>query len=205
MLKVDNSEDKKILTASQAQLLSLKSAAEVNFVHHFEDEEDFTFDHWPEIIGYSRRLGRFLNWRYFEIPRHNYKALRSPNGQFAVYRIETIKDHTETVLRILEWNLAGPSAVSAMKMIVDDAREHNAILMDFFCTAEIVGLELEKLGFLPEKQLLTQIPYLFRPIKWEAPGISAAIDLPPHRTKRHIDFLQWYITKGDTDMDRIKL
>ncbi len=198
-------EDKKKIADSQSRLLSLPPSAAVHRVARFEPDEEFTFDRWPEIIGYSRRTGRYLNWRYFEIPRHTYQALQNDQGQFAVYRIETIKDHTEAVVRILEWSFSGAAAVAAMQMVVENAKEHNAILIDFFCTAEVVGTELEKVGFLRENQIEDQIPYLFRPIKGGVPGISAAIDLPPHRAKREVDFTQWYITRGDTDIDRIKL
>ena len=36
-------------------------------------------------------------------------------------------------------------------------------------------------------------------------SIDVAIDIPPHREKRTLNFDEWYITKGDSDMDRIKL
>lgn len=205
IFSVESAEDRRRLFESQAHLRSLPAGAEIQRVSRFDPEEDFTFARWPEIIGYSRRTGRYLNWRYFDIPRHSYQTLRNDAGQFAVYRIEKIKNQEEAVVRILEWSFFGVAAASALQTMVADGLQHNAILLDFFCTAEGVGGELEKLGFLRENHLQSPIPYLFRPIKQNAPGLAAAIDLPPHRTRRDLDFRQWYITKGDSDIDRIKL
>ncbi len=67
-----------------------------------------------------------------------------------------------------------------------------------------MGASLEKLGFLPSSALSSQIPDLFRPTNYSG-GIAVAIDMPPHREERKLDFGQWYITKGDSDVDRVKL
>ena len=100
--------------------------------------------------------------------------------------------------------LVGDSASNALAVILREARENECILIDFFCTAEEVGKELSQHGFFPESSVSSKIPYLFRPIHY-ADGISLAIDLPPHQTERSIDYFEWYFTKGDNDIDRIKL
>ncbi len=170
----------------------------------FDPEEEFLLNEWASIKGYCRRTGKYLNWRYIDIPRHNYQVIRGDNNQFAVYRIERIKDHSESVVRIVEWNFKYEWSQRALTYIRQKSDSQNAILFDFFCTANEVGLELNSLGFIPEEIITTRIPYLFRPI-CHSDGISLGIDMPPHRVKRSLDFNEWYITKGDSDIDRIKL
>ena len=170
----------------------------------FDPEEEFLLNEWTSIKGYCRRTGKYLNWRYIDIPRHNYQVIRGDNKQFAVYRIERIKDHSESVVRIVEWNFKYEWAQRALAYIRQESDCRKAILFDFFCTANELGSELSSLGFIQEATLSTRIPYLFRPI-CHTDGISLAIDMPPHRVNRSIDFNEWYITKGDSDIDRIKL
>ena len=88
--------------------------------------------------------------------------------------------------------------------ILRDGESDGVILIDFICTATEIGNELVKYGFLPDNALRSQIPYRFRPIHY-TDGIQVGIDMPPHRKKRTINFNEWYITKGDGDIDRVKL
>lgn len=207
LFHMNSPQDLERLQQSREKLLSCEKqvpASQVKSCGRFDDQQDFLLDHWPVIMGYPRRTGKYLNWRYLDIPRHNYRALQSDHGQFAIYRHEPIKDYPWAVTRILEWSFSGRAAQEALAILIAEALPENVILIDFFCTATVVGVELEKWGFIHEDRLTTDIPYLFRPIR-HAAGISVAIDLPPHRKERNLDFNQWYITKGDSDMDRIKL
>ncbi len=201
---VSAQDDIAMLKTSRSQLADPDIKSGCRPCERFDEDDDFRLDRWPGVTSYTRRSGRFLNWRYFDIPRHDYQALRDDDGGFAVYRIESISHHREAVVRILEWGFAGAAAECAMAMIVGDAISKGAILMDFFCTATEVGLELERLGFLSDDRIDSMIPHLFRPIHYSE-GIAAAVDMPPHRTERELDFSRWYITKGDSDIDRIKL
>ena len=89
-------------------------------------------------------------------------------------------------------------------MIINESSKKRSILIDFFCTSNEVGEVLDELGFIRESNMLQRIPYLFRPIKLTE-GIAVGIDIPPHRSKRDVDFSKYYITNGDGDIDRIKL
>jgi hypothetical protein len=177
---------------------------EVSVCGRFNDGEEFFFDSWPGITGHVRRTGSYLNWRYADIPFHDYRMVRDGSGGFGVYRVETIMGTEHRVMRILEWNFKGASADYAMAFLVREGRNEGAVIMDFFCTASFVGEELTRLGFFNENMTAPKIPYLFRPL-FRTEGISLAIDLPPHRRARTLDFDQWYITKGDSDIDRMKL
>ena len=114
-------------------------------------------------------------------------------------------NYKETVIRILEWNIEEKVAKNALSYLVQQGKKEKSIMIDFHCTAKEIGKELTKFGFFSEKVLATSIPYLFRPIHYKNQGFSIAIDFPPHRRPRSFDFNEWYITKGDSDIDRIKL
>jgi hypothetical protein len=177
----------------------------IQHLDRFDPDAEFRFDRWSSVKGYGSRTGTYLNWRYFHIPRHNYVALVGVGGQFAVYRIETIKGLEESVIRILEWNFSGVWAERAIAAILQAGRRSGAIMVDFFCTAREVLKDMERLGFIPGSLFKEpSIPYLFRPL-FRADGISVAIDIPPHRKTRDGAFDSWYLTSGDSDIDRIKV
>ena len=144
---------------------------------------------------------RLLASRKFDLVISDLK-MPGISGLELIERIKNAFPHTSLLIITAHASIA--SAIEAMKMIIADGSQHSVIMLDFFCTADIVGQELEKLGFVRAEQLQSDTPCLFRPIK-NTKGISVAIDMPPHRTKRSLDFSKWYITKGDTDIDRIKL
>ncbi len=205
LFEISNPDDLRVLQFSYESLMKTVDVSEIYTCERFNPTEEFTFDQWPSIKGYCRRTGKYLNWRYIDIPRHNYQAVRSGSGhQFAVYRIETIKEKNENAIRILEWSFVGKNAKQALAFIVREGIRYQCILIDFFCVAREIGSEIEKLGFFHESIMKTQIPYLFRPIHY-AESIRVAIDMPPHRKHRTFNFNEWYITKGDSDIDRIKL
>lgn len=195
-----------LMYASAETLRGRRDTSRIYHCDRFDPDVEFRFDRWSSIKGYAGRTGEYLNWRYFDIPRHNYRAIGGPNGQFAVYRVEKMKGFEESVVRILEWNFWGDSAGEAVQTILQEGQREGAILMDFFCTSSEVAEGLEDAGFVPSTSFATTpIPYLFRPLHHTAEGIRVAIDLPPHRRDRHVAFNEWYITKGDSDMDRIKV
>ena len=131
LFNLSDSTDQELLHRSQAELVGQHRGGAVTRCDRFEPTEEFTFDHWQDIDGYCRRTGAWLNWRYFDIPRHNYRGLKDSDGQFAVYRIESIAGREEAVVRLLEWTFCGRSVSDAMATIVQDAVEHGAILIDF--------------------------------------------------------------------------
>jgi len=193
------------LSASSTIINRHGDASGIEHHRRFDPDADFRFDAWSSVTQYVRRTGAYLNWRYFDIPRHDYEAISDGRGQFAVYRIERIKGFEESVVRILEWNFTAGWAERAIAAILQVGKRSGAILIDFFCTAEEILTELEGLGFARSNSFKNStIPYLFRPI-FHTEGIRLAVDLPPHRRPRDGAFDSWYITKGDTDIDRIKI
>ena len=193
------------LTASAEQLLGHGYGTPIGRVARFDDEQEFVLAGTDGIKSHVRRTGRLLNWRYIDIPAHDYRILHGPSGQFVVYRIEPITGHEASVVRILEWCARGDWEKSALVALIKDGLEHRAILADFFCTATHLGVRLEALGFVSAEHFSgTPLPHLFRPLHWShVPAL--AIDFPPHGRPRHLNFGQWYLTKGDSDLDRIKL
>ena len=203
LFRVDHAEWA-LLAASAEKLGSSGSTDGIEFCSRFPEAEEFRLSAFPAVGNYTRRTGRYLNWRYFDIPRHNYRSVRNAADGFAIYRIEQIAGQGASFIRILEWNFAGDSAEKALRFIIGNEQRSNPVLLDFFCSAEKVGAELQKLGFIEETGLASRIPYLIRPINYHD-GIALGIDLPPHRSERSLDFSDWYLTKGDGDIDRIKL
>lgn len=172
--------------------------------NRFDNREEFIFDKFKGVNFYIRRTCAYLNWRYIDIPYHDYKIIRGGNNQFAVYRIEKIKGLDESVVRIMEWNFVGYDSRKAMAFIIKEAERHSAILVDFFCSTDIIASELEAMGFLRESSFLFQIPFLFRPINYKK-TIGIAISIAPTRQYKNLRMNEWYITKGDSDIDRFKL
>ncbi len=176
----------------------------VSSVTRFADGWDFHPDQvWPPVSHYARRSGAYLNWRYFDVPRHRYQAF-SDRDQLAVFRIEPIMHSDCTVIRILEWTFCGADAGGVLRLIKAHATTGRPVLIDFHCTASCIGNSLGTHGFVPQERTQMPMPDLFRPLKYSG-GYSIAIDLPPHRTQRRLDFQEWYVTGGEADIDRIKL
>lgn len=186
-------------------LSGYRDSGDINLVERFSDSDEFLFDNHPTVKGYVRRTGKFLNWRYFDIPGHNYKVITGPDDMFAVYRIEQIMDRKESVVKIIDWNFSGDSAIHALSFILNEGIKSGAIMIDFFCTDSGTNNFFDSNGFINEDSVNEDIPFLFRPLNTNSGGISLAIDMPPHMKKRKIDFSEWYISRADSDIDRIKL
>ncbi|SLM30888.1 hypothetical protein MTBBW1_2510006 [Desulfamplus magnetovallimortis] len=199
-------QNRKDLTKSSVALSRYKDSGNIKQVERFDPEEEFLFEEWEDLKGYCRRTGAFLNWRFLDIPNHNYKCIYHLQGGYAVYRIEPIMYQNASVTRLIEWNFKGKNAEHALAYIIKDSKKKSSILIDFFSTSDAVGKELKRLGFIHEQEARKKrIPYLFRPLFLIEKGISVGIYQAPQNTKRHVNFNHWYITSGDGDMDRIKL
>jgi len=193
------------LSESAVVLEGLQEDPGTTYSRRFSADHEYAFDRWDSVSGFIRRTGRYLNWRYLDIPSHDYQAIIGADDQFAIFRCEKIKGTPDSAVRILEWNFRGESSQGALASILHAKGCSGAILVDFFCTSPEVRSELANMGFVPDTESgFDKIPYLFRPA-FHAKGIPLAIDLPPHRKEREIDFDHWYITKGDSDLDRMKL
>ncbi len=159
---------------------------------------------WKSAQGFRLLDGKYLNWRYVDIPFHNYKIISNKNDEFAVIRKEKVKDTEYFVIRVLEWNFLPTSTPSAIGFIKKNYVDSNTLMMDFFSTLNEAGSALIENGFFYEDtKSKKSIPYLFRPTH-NNEGISCGIDVPPHREERNLDLHNWYITKGWSDIDRFK-
>lgn len=203
LFSISDPSDQEKIGESNKRLMDHQDATGIYCCERFDPDDEFLLDQWPEIKGYCRRTGPYLNWRYIDIPRHNYRALRCTQGQFGVYRIESIMGYEASVIRIVEWTFRGAWVRKALASILQDGLNCGSVLIDFFCTAESLGNELVEFGFFPESAWHYRIPHLFRPIHL-TDGICIAIDMPPHQRDQQTNFDEWYITKGDSDIDRVK-
>lgn len=194
-----------LVMSSHERLTSLTADSSVARVASFTPEREYLSAD-GDVEAFARRRGSDLNWRYVAIPRHNYRLLEGKNG-IAVWRVEKIMDTDESVIRILEWTFPSEciEAESAMAAIVADGLAENVILMDFHCTAIGVGNRLQSLGFYSADSLAPAfIPWLYRPLCLDPSVlvVNAAIKLPQGM---NLDVTKLYLTRGDADVDRIKL
>jgi hypothetical protein len=197
-------EDLKRVRSATEQFPRVVATNEAHEVDRFEDGDAFHFEAWPHIRYFVPRTAAYLNWRYREIPKHHYHLLRAGPSDFAIYREERIMDReAQGVFRIVEWHAHGNAARAILAEIIERAQKRNAVLIDFYCTAPTLGAELAAQGFVQQSELSQPIPSLFRPTH---PGwpLNVALDFPPHRTARGMDFTAWCITRGDSDNDRRK-
>jgi hypothetical protein len=196
-----------IIKDSSAILQNNNNSLGWKFVKKLPLEMNFRIEKfYPQIKGYVVRSSSYLNWRYVEIPSHNYKIILSnDNNNLVIYRIEQIKDQPEySVIRLLEWIVQDNLSQSAISFIIKDGMKHNSILIDFFCTSKSIGSSLNKVGFVSDTYLESeQIPRLFRPT-FHAPPILVGVNVNNIECGDEFNFEEWYITKGDGDLDRMK-
>ena len=195
--------DHALLAQSQRRVTALPAATGILAVDRFDSADDFGCGQDVGVAFHARRNGGFLNWRYVDIPRHDYQAVRSERA-VGVYRVERIMDTDIDVLRLLEWTFGADETPRALAAILGRLHPASPLLIDFHCTCRPLAEPLLRCGFFPAETVETPLPDLFRP-RHRSGGYRVAIDLPPHRVARHIDFDQWYITLGDSDTDRKKL
>jgi hypothetical protein len=202
LFKFGDADDRDRLAGSAATLERAASGPEAERLQRFAPEEEFDLRSLG-AIGFARRTGRYLNWRYRDIPNHNYRFLRRGPG-FAVYRVEPVMHTNVSVVRLLEWGFGRAETGGALATILADAAAENPVLIDFQGTFAATGAVLAEAGFVPQDATAAPMPDLFRPT-FNSGGYAVAIDLPPHRQQRTVDFDRWYITSGDSDIDRVKL
>ena len=151
------------------------------------------------------RSRAWLDWRYRKIPGHCYMSMTSDTGELVVYRTEQIAGRPDSVVRIVEWMVTERHAASALAEILRRTRADRILLIDFSCASPAVAAGLVRSGFAPIDEFTPGIvPALFRPLHAGHP-ISLALDFPPHRAARTVRWEEWYITRGDADLDRRKL
>lgn len=200
---IDHPDDRRCLTQSSQAFHRALGKGEVHRLDRFAAEDEFHLDHLGGATGLARRNGRYLNWRYRDIPNHNYQFVRTENG-VGVYRVEPVMGTDISVIHLLEWTFDYREAQGVLATLLADEAAHNPVLIDFHTTFAPLGDVLRRCGFVPQSMTVTPMPDLFRPT-FHSGGYAVAIDLPPHRQARSLAFGEWYITAGDSDIDRVKL
>jgi len=174
----------------------------ISLINRFETNEEMTFDSFKELEARLRYTSNYLNWRYVDIPECNYQIIKgTKHGEYCIFRIEKIKHYDVSVMRIIECSFGPDTIQNAIGFLFQESFKNNVILMDFFCSYKKIGNLFEQHGFGScDKQYYNIIPYLFRPI---CNSMELIICINGNGTT--INDKKWYITKGNGDMDRVKL
>lgn len=173
---------------------------------------------WPEIaestIGVARD-SRYLNWRYLEHPRFQYRLITIPEGLrtgLLVWRLETIRRSTPNGLedvdrmgRIVE--LLPASAENAqclLRSCVQAMRAEGAFAADFYGYHAATNRYLDDAGFVATKSHPDgeHVPSRFQPLDGKGGGILSAMFLTGGGLSFDESSCPWYWTKSDSDQDR---
>jgi len=162
---------------------------------------------WDSLNGSSgagtRRSAAFLNWRYAEHPVFDYRRFEARSGGqlvgVGIYRVEAVKGKALNVGRLVEWLVMPPAGGPLIDAVLEDARMHGVVFVDFFCSRTDVDALTES-EFVRAGENTAALPILFQPIDHRRKGIPfmAHVGKLPDSPRVH----QWYVTKGDGDQDR---
>jgi hypothetical protein len=158
------------------------------------------------------RDSAYIRWRYVAHPTFRYEVRVARHrtsgnvGGLLVSRLETVKDRTERVLRIVELLTYGRPATDCL---LDDfarrARDAAVAFTDFYCTSAIDGLA--DAGFRHEEVANRPfaIPFRLQPLEPGERPLNAAIKLPASLRGTLGEAAArgaLYLTKSDGDQDR---
>lgn len=159
----------------------------------------------PTLGAGTRRCADYLNWRYIHHPLWTYRCFEAwvggRLGGFAIYHIETVRDRSLTVGRLVEL-VAEPDAASPLLgAVLEDARTQGVALVDFFSSSPQMTSALLAHDFLSsEGAPVAQIPLLFQPVDRRRVAIHFMAQLT--RVSGVASLASWYVTKSDADQDR---
>ena len=179
---------------------------EIFAIKRFDVEADMLWDRLELDLGSgARRSKDYLNWRYTEHPVWEYRRFATHQGGklagFAVYHVEKVRDLPVSVGRIVEFVSQSDAADSLLTCVLDDAREQDAALIDFFCSNPRLSAFMRNHGFLSgESSEATKLPLLFQPVARRRTAVhlmAYLLNLPDTSRPK-----TWYVTKSDGDQDR---
>jgi hypothetical protein len=150
------------------------------------------------------RDANYLNWRYKNIPRHNYRILLAGENNYVVFRIEQVMGFQHWVMRIVELNVKPEFISLAVGSLIAICRENKAIMMDFFSTNAALNRNLSRAGFRYGDEYKSVIPRYFRPMFFGDDEVRCGIFFSESVLSGPIDYPEWYVTSGDADNDRVK-
>lgn len=188
-----------ILKMSKKTILKTNLKSDLNPKYGFdENENEFEMQYLSKdkLFSHIRKNTKYLNWRYFQIPFHNYKMVKNIRGSACFYRIEKIMNTSLYVTHIVEWGVHKDDVSDILGAIVRDSLENNSILIDF--QSSEISIDLENTGFIKSGKIKSSIPRKFRPIFHSDPVISAV----KINDNSVVNFI---FSSGDSDVDRIKL
>jgi GNAT superfamily N-acetyltransferase len=182
------------------------SAIDVQPVKVFTPEATKLWDQLAWTLGSgTRRSAEYLNWRYARHPLWGYRCFEAREGArpagFAVYHVESVRDLPVKVGRLVELVGTSPTIAALVGATLEDAREEDVALIDFFCSSPLMAEPLRAKGFLSGHDApVVQLPMLFQPVdrrRTAIPFLAYLAKAPAGASVGH-----WHVTKGDGDQDR---
>ena len=170
---------------------------------------------WSERFAFrlvgTWRDAAYLRWRYVDHPRFDYAVRFAEDRRtgslkgLLVYRVETVQDRSEKVMRVLEF-LADEDAGRVLSASLVKAGEDAGVAFaDFYCTSSDLAGPLEAAGFVHEETLPERLPGLFQPLDHSRTGLTGAFWVNPGVSQDSRALLQspsLYFTRSDCDQDR---
>lgn len=171
------------------------------------DEWDhFWADASATVMG-AVRDADFLNWRYLRHPSFDYRLVLARNREqrlegLAAYRVETIRDRVEKVLRVTDLIATDAGAAALVEGIRRTASEQGAVFADFYCSSQVAAAPLQEAGFarLRPGPGIGRLPSRFQPLDAVYVELSGAIWAAAG--KGLIEHPGFYLSKADGDVDR---
>lgn len=164
----------------------------------------------PRLLG-TWRDAEYLRWRYVDHPHFRYVLRFAENTAsgaligLLVYRVETVRDREEKVLRVVEFLSAERAGGALVRAILDAGEAANVAFADFYCTSAAFAVPLEAAGFVREERMSAPLPTLFQPLDLHRMRLNGAFWVAPTIANNSRTFFRTqslYVTKSDGDQDR---
>jgi hypothetical protein len=164
----------------------------------------------PRLLG-TWHDADYLQWRYVDHPRFQYVlrfAENITNGDLVgllVYRVETVRNREEKVIRIVEFLTEEIASGALTGDVLNVGKELNVAFADFYCTSEVFGVPLEAAGFARDDQMPVPLPRLFQPLDFRQTQLNGAFWVNPDLADDRSSFFRsgsLYVTSADGDQDR---
>ncbi|MBP98407.1 hypothetical protein CMK18_20860 [Candidatus Poribacteria bacterium] len=171
-------------------------------VDRFTQAENSSLQKYQNIHFHLCYTTEYLNWRYVDIPFHSYKIIKNESVGWIVYRLEKIIGSDTYILKIMEVNICQGKIGVFLQSLIRHLNNEKIIMVDFFCSAQELLDEFATVGFEIIKQHTgTQIPKWYRPIN-RSRDLVSSIDMLKMNSVRWSQPSSWYITLGNSDIDR---
>ena len=197
-----SNEERSIIERSRSALL-IGDMAPAQRESGVEEGFDYVFGSDSGVRIWPKRNSAYLNWRYRDCPKHDYRFLRAEDA-LMVYRLEPIMDRDAWVVRIVEICAARCQLPALVNGLMEDEIAAGAVIWDFYCTAATYYEMLSDAGFVAESKLSVPVPDLFRPT-YRSPGLALAFEGMKGVSGGPDFWDDTYFSRGDADIDRVKL